>query len=62
MTLGETVGNAQALFDTLADSLAEVEADTLGNTGGDAKALVDTLADTLAEEVSETLGEARDYT
>ena len=42
MTLGDTQSDANALFDTLADTAAEVEAVTLGDTRGDAHALVDT--------------------
>ena len=61
-TLFDTPGDveAEALVDTLADTLAEVEAETLGVTLGDveAEALVDTLADTPAEVESETLGDA----
>ena len=44
-TVGDTLSDAQALVDRLADSLAEVEADTLGDTLSNAQALVDTLAD-----------------
>ena len=38
-----------AVVDTLAHTLAEVEAVRLGDTRVDAHALVDTLADTLAD-------------
>ena len=43
--LGDKLSDAQALVDTLADSLHEVEAETLSDTLSDAKVLVDTLAD-----------------
>ena len=48
-TLGETLSYAQALVDTLPDSLAEVDVETLGDTLSDAHALVESLADTMAE-------------
>ena len=44
MTVGGTRSVAQALVESLADPLAEVEA--VGNTQGDMHALVDTRADT----------------
>ena len=47
-----TLSDAQALVDTLADSLEEVKAETLA----DAQAPVDTVADSLAEVDVETLG------
>ena len=60
-TLGETRGDvdAEALVDTLADSLVEVEDETLGDTRGDvdAEALVNTLADTPSEVEVKTLGD-----
>ena len=46
---GDTRGDAQALLDTVADSLAEVDVETLGDTLSDAHALVESLADTVAE-------------
>ena len=42
-------GDAQALFDTVAASLVELEAETQGDTLSDAHALVELLADTEAE-------------
>ena len=48
VTLGVARGDAHAQVDTLADTLAELEAVTLGDTQGESHALVDTLADTLA--------------
>ena len=48
-SLGDTQGGAQALLDTRADKVAELEAVTPGDTLGDACALVDTLADTVQE-------------
>ena len=60
-TLGDTLSDvdAEALVDTLADSLIEVEVERLGDTLGDmdAEALVDTLADWLVEVEAETLGD-----
>ena len=37
-TLGETVSDAQAVFDTLVASQAEVETETLGDTQSDMQA------------------------
>ena len=42
--LGDTLSHSQALVDTLADSLADLEAETIGNTLSDAQVMVDTLA------------------
>ena len=50
--LGDTRGDAQALVDTMADSLAELEEDTLGDTLSDGQTLLKTLADTIAEEAA----------
>ena len=52
-TLGDTLSDAQALIDKVADSLAEVKVDTLGDTLSDVQALVETVADSLAEVVAE---------
>ena len=41
--VSDTRGDAHALVDTLADTLAEVDAKTLGDTRGNAHELVDTL-------------------
>ena len=54
---GNKRGNANALLNSLADTLAEEEA--LGDTRGDAHALVDNLAETLAEVEAVTKGEVR---
>ena len=54
-TLGDTRGNAQALLDTLGDTLAEVEAETLGDTR--AMRRHDTVAASLPELEAETLGD-----
>ena len=48
---GDTLSDPRALVATLADSLAEVEAETLGDTVRDAYALVKSLAD-MEEEVA----------
>ena len=48
-TLGDIRGDAQALVNSVADSLAEVEAETLGDTLSDARALIESLAETVAE-------------
>ena len=47
VTLDDTLGNAEALVDAMADTLQEVEAVTPGNTLGDAYALNDLLGDRL---------------
>ena len=51
-TLGDKLSDAEVLVDTLADSLAEVEAETLGDNLSDEQALVKTLADMVAEVAS----------
>ena len=53
--LGDTRGDAHALVEPLAESLAEMEA--VGDTRDDAQALVNTLAETLLEV--EIVGETR---
>ena len=53
--VGDKRGDVQALFDTLADPIAEVDAVTVGDTQGDAHAVVDTVADTLQEAVVEAI-------
>ena len=62
MTLGYTLGNAQALFNTLAETVPEMEEQSVGDTVGGAQKLVDALADTLAEveavTPAKTLGNA----
>ena len=45
----------------LADSQAEMEAETLGGTLSDALALVDTLGDSQAEVEAQTLGDTERY-
>ena len=47
--LGNTHSNAQALVDTLVDSLAEVEAAAIGDTLSDAQQMVDMLPESLAD-------------
>ena len=42
---GDTLSDAQALVEKLADSLAEVKKESLGDILSDAQALVDTVAD-----------------
>ena len=49
MTLGYTLGNAQALLNTVAETVQEMEELLVGDTRGGAQALFDALADTLAE-------------
>ena len=46
------MSDAQALHDTLADSLAEVDAETLGDTLSDAHPMVETLADMVEEKAA----------
>ena len=55
----DTLGDAHALIDILADMLAVVETVTLGDSWGDAHALFYTLAETLAEMEAKTLGDTR---
>ena len=55
--LGDKMSDAWALVFRLADSVAEVGAETLGDTLSDAHALVDTLSDLQAEVEAETLGD-----
>ena len=49
VTVGDTLGNAEALVDTLAHTVPEIEELSKGETQGGAQALVAALADTLAE-------------
>ena len=49
VTLGYTLGNAQALFDRLADTVQEKEDLSVDDTRVGAEALVDVWADTLPE-------------
>ena len=62
MTLGETLGNVQALVDMLADSLPEMEELSVGDTWGCGEALSDAWANKVAElkavTPGETLGDA----
>ena len=58
-TLGETLNDVQALFETPPESLAEEERWTLYDTLSDAQALVETLAYSQAEVEAETPGETR---
>ena len=55
-TVGDTLSDAQTMFDTLAYPVAEVAKKSEGDTRRAAQALVDSLADTLAEVDSETQG------
>ena len=48
-TPGDTRSDAQALVDTLAASLAEVEGEMIGSTLSDAQPPVETIADTVSE-------------
>ena len=62
MTFGDTLSNAQALVDTLSNTVPKLEKFSVGNTRGGAQALVDALADTLTEVealiTGDTLGDA----
>ena len=62
VTVGKTLGNAQALVDTLIDTEPEMEELSVGDTWGGAQALVDARAHTLAEvdavSPGDTLGDA----
>ena len=57
--LGDPLSDAQALVDTVADSLPEVEGETLGDSLRDAQAMVDRLAESEAEVEAEMLGTSR---
>ena len=63
VTLGDKLSNAQALVDTLADTVLEIEELSKGKTRGGSQALVYALDDTLPEvEVvppGEKLGDAQ---
>ena len=62
VTLGDTLDNAQALVDTLADTLPEMEEYTIFDKRGGAQPLVDARADQVAElkavKPGNTLGDA----
>ena len=49
VTVGDTLGNKQALVDMLADTVPNMEEKSAIETRGGAEALGDALADTLAE-------------
>ena len=49
VTLGDTLSNAQALVDTLSDTVPKMEQLSVADTRGGSQALVDARADTLAE-------------
>ena len=53
----DTLSDAKALVETLADTVSELEAKTTGVTRGDMQALVDTLADSIADVEAETQGD-----
>ena len=57
VTLDDTLGNAQALVDTLSDAILEMEGITVGDSQGGVQALVDEMADTLAEVEAVTPGD-----
>ena len=49
VTLGDTLSNAQALVDTLSDTVPKMEELSVGDKHVGAQALVDARADALAE-------------
>ena len=57
VTLGDTLSNAQALVDTLADSVPEMEEYSVFKKRVGPQALVDALADTLTEVEALTTGD-----
>ena len=61
VTVGDTLGNKQALVETLADTVPEIEDKSVGDTMGEAQALVDAQADKVAEleavKPGDTLGD-----
>ena len=58
--VGDTWGDALALLNNVADTLAKVKAVTQGDARVDAHALVNTLTDLVAEVDAKTLGDTRD--
>ena len=62
-TVGDTLRNDQALVDTLADTVPEMEEKSPGDTQGGAQALLDTRPDKVeqleAVTPGDTLGDAR---
>ena len=54
MTVGDTLGNAHALVDTLVITVPEMEEKSLGDTQGGAQALLDTRADKVAVGIGDT--------
>ena len=62
MTVGDTLGNAKALVNTVAQTVQKMDELSVGDTRGGAQALVDALADTLTEVealiTDDTLGDA----
>ena len=57
MTLGDTLSNAQALVDTLADTVPEMEEYSVFKKRVGPETLVDALADTLTEVEALTTGD-----
>ena len=53
----DTLGNAQALVNTVAETVQEMEELSGGDTRGGAEVLVDALADTLAEVEELSVGD-----
>ena len=58
MTLGDTLSNAQALVDTLADTVPDMEEYSVFEKRVGPQALVDTMADTLVEVEAVTPGDS----
>ena len=57
MTLGDTLGDARALVDTLTDTIQEMEEYSVFEKKVGTQAVVDAMADTLAEMEEVTLGD-----
>ena len=57
MTLGDTLGNAQALVDTVADTVPEMEEYPIFEKRGGAQALLDPWAEKVAELEAVTPGD-----
>ena len=60
MTVGDTLGNAQALVNTVPETVQEMEELSVGDTARGAQALVDAPADTLVEVEAVSPGDKLD--
>ena len=58
VTVGDTLGNEEALVDMLADTVPNMEEKSAIETRGGAQALGDTLADTVLETKELSVGDS----